>query len=1351
MASSVQFGAFFRMLREELGLSLSEFCRHHGFEKANISRLERGTTPPPRSKRVLEKYTKALHLQPGTDRWRQFISLVMAGRTPEHLRTEVRRGQGHRNWVTARRLEEWAGTQPASSMLPQLVRRLIRATASKLTRLEAPAGEQVQRPGWDGLATTLGRDEFVPQGLSVWEMGVDKDPSRKANSDFMKRLKKAAGITKRKTTFIFVTPRKWQTKADWAKKKTVLNHWKEVRVYDSATLEEWLERAPAVDAWLARQLGVRPDGVLDSDEYWANLAALTDPSFGPDIFLASRGEHLRQLDQWRAEPASALLLQARSPAEAMDFVVAAGNRPGVSNDFAARTLIVESRDAWRSLSIGDGGLLLLAHPSLVIEPELVAEAVRNGHHVILCTAGHQQTQVPRIELPRVSRLDLQRALEAAGLDHVRAASLSDRSGGSLTVLKRISARFGGTATPEWSRPPASQAIAPFLLAGSWTDALGDQRVLEKLTGLPYAEVVRQGEHWAQVHDPLLNRALSRWDLVSRDDSWLLASNAVNDRLLRLFQQEALEVLGEPDPAWDLPREKRRYANLFGKGCKHSYLLRQGISETLALLGARPPGSKRLSIDPGGLAVVAVRALLGTADWKRWASLSSELPLLAEAAPDEFLRATERDLGQKSPALKKLFSQPTDPMFDRAPHTGVLWALEGLAWSTEHLPRVARVLARLGELAGSTNQGNNPLVSLVQTFTPWYPQTTASAEARVKIVTAVAKSESTKQTGWNLLLRLLPTRSGAVGHNRRPAFRGWALTWVEGASTADRVYQYEAYSMLAVELAAADTVRLTQLIGVIENLPASAQAQFLNALKSLEVTALSTESRRNLADAVRQKVKLHRRFADTDWALPENVLRDLEAARGRLEPDDVVARNLWLFADFWRVHLEIGATTPEEVVERRAKALAEVRGELGWDGIICLAQQAPSPRDVGFALGQSATLGDDGRVLPHLLKSKQPGLAEFAQAFVDGRHRVRGWAWVNRGRRKGWTRDQLTAFALALSSERQTWELVRKCGKAVERRYWAETKRPCLSDDSADVSHLCTMLGSAGRSHDAVRQLTMSRHRGVKLGPDVTMAVLKGGLEAATNTDAVDALGEVHYEVKDLIRELQSLVEADDARVQAGDVAGLEWGFLALLDGHPVWPTTLHTLMGRDPKFFVDLIGLIFRRADQPKKKRRKLTPAEQARIQQAYRLLGSWTTIPGTRPDRIIDEAVLRNWVRAVQDLAEGATVAEMCDQRMGTLLAHAPGEGAESWPCIPVRNVIEDYGSEAFVDGFEVGILNNRGAYMKMPTEGGKQEQTLAETYLGWARACEIEWPKTAAALRRVGQQYLAEGRREDVVAENR
>ncbi len=82
------FGRYFgRLRREHLELSLREFCARKGLDPGNMSKLERGKIPPPRSREVLEKYAHALELEEGTDEWLTFFDLAAAsrGEFPEDL------------------------------------------------------------------------------------------------------------------------------------------------------------------------------------------------------------------------------------------------------------------------------------------------------------------------------------------------------------------------------------------------------------------------------------------------------------------------------------------------------------------------------------------------------------------------------------------------------------------------------------------------------------------------------------------------------------------------------------------------------------------------------------------------------------------------------------------------------------------------------------------------------------------------------------------------------------------------------------------------------------------------------------------------------------------------------------------------------------------------------------------------------------------------------------------------------------------------------------------------------------------------------------------------------------------
>ena len=85
-----EFGRFFRSRRTVLGLNLSEFCRQNGFDKGNISRLERGLMKPPESLDLLQSYADALQLQPDSEDWKAFMrhAAIARGKLPSAVSDE---------------------------------------------------------------------------------------------------------------------------------------------------------------------------------------------------------------------------------------------------------------------------------------------------------------------------------------------------------------------------------------------------------------------------------------------------------------------------------------------------------------------------------------------------------------------------------------------------------------------------------------------------------------------------------------------------------------------------------------------------------------------------------------------------------------------------------------------------------------------------------------------------------------------------------------------------------------------------------------------------------------------------------------------------------------------------------------------------------------------------------------------------------------------------------------------------------------------------------------------------------------------------------------------------------------
>ena len=116
------FGAFFKARRIGLHKTLREFCAEHGLDPGNLSKLERGLLPPPRSRDKLEEYARFLRLKEGSSEWYELFDLAAAetGRIPADLCDEEVLRRLPAIFRTLR------GRKPTEAQLASLVKRLRR-------------------------------------------------------------------------------------------------------------------------------------------------------------------------------------------------------------------------------------------------------------------------------------------------------------------------------------------------------------------------------------------------------------------------------------------------------------------------------------------------------------------------------------------------------------------------------------------------------------------------------------------------------------------------------------------------------------------------------------------------------------------------------------------------------------------------------------------------------------------------------------------------------------------------------------------------------------------------------------------------------------------------------------------------------------------------------------------------------------------------------------------------------------------------------------------------------------------------------------------------------------------------
>ena len=818
--------------------------------------------------------------------------------------------------LTENQLDTWVrgNAREAQGVIVELVWRLVAASSPRPKERRFPLGDSIGQPGADGvLDVDYPFDPFVPEGRSFWEIGTGEKPGDKATEDYNGLVSGIPADERVRSTFVFVTPisgrrsfpHTWKDKAQatWLKSRRKTGEWLDVRIIDGTKLIDWLRQFRPVEMWLANIiLGHSLEYVETPEQRWSLLRGYGEPpSLAPALFLANREEAHTKINEVFSGTSIQLKLNTHFPDQVADFVSAAlQDLDDVSRvDAAGRCMIISSVEAWNEMVMQPEKLILIADAALDLSGDagtkLIQKARRANHAVIFGgpTGGIPDPTSVALSAPRSHHV--KEALEKCGYGEERARTLAQKSGGNLGTLLRCLQNL--SVMPEWAENTAAAELAIAVILGSWVEnSDADRTIVEGLSGNGYGEWIgKMREITHRPGTPLTQRDGS-WKFVSRYEGWhALGSRIFDDHLDRL-QKAVSAVLTEIDPQFELPTDERYAAQIRRKVTKNSRALRNGLAETLALLGSFPSALTSCSIGKAEVtAALTVRAVLADADWVRWAGLNDLLPLLAEAAPEEFLDCVDNALASDPCPFDELFAQEGDGFMGRTYLSGVLWSLETLAWSTEQLGRVLMCLGELSARDPGGRYANRPANSLSTILLPWMPQTCAPVAKRCLAVSMLIKE--LPAVGWKLLLSLLPKSHSISSGSRRPAWRQTIPDdWAKGVTQGEYWEQVNHYSLLAVEAAKGDRAKLIELLHQIEDLPQLSVEQLLKHVGSATVIAMPETDRLAVWTALIDLVTKHRKYADANWAMKAETVDKISTLSDLLAPDTPAFRHQRLFSE-----------------------------------------------------------------------------------------------------------------------------------------------------------------------------------------------------------------------------------------------------------------------------------------------------------------------------------------------------------------------------------------------------------------------------------------------------------------------
>ena len=979
--------------------------------------------------------------------------------------------------IRADQIEQWAKPIETRSRLPVLVRKLVYSTGAGIVRADFPGYDNAERHGWDGYVESTQQTQWIPSGISGWELGAGERPEQKADKDYGVRLDSVPPEERAKHSFVFVTPRKWPGKDDWASKQRDFDHWLDVRAYDASDLEQWVEQSVTAQVWLAEELGIPLAGYRSPENCWKSWSEIADPPLSPALFKPAIAVHAETLARWLGGPPSdPMVIAADSKDEVLAFITCLLGDEAFGS-WAGRTVVFDTPESLQRLAHLLPRNTIAVASNNEVERELALMS-RDTHCIFVRPRGLVGSH-PNITLDRLSSDDFRSALEEMNVRRDEVDRLDRESARSPTILRRRLSRNDRVRVPSWADDTKSaRKLAPMALMGAWdSTSRSDQEVAKSLARTDVYETVESDAlTLLRLEDTPVWRVGPHRGVVSAIDSLFATGWSITDNQLEAFFVVAEIVLSERDPSFDLPPDQQWAAPIYGRIRDHSDALRTGICGTLVLLATY--GDEILGHSAKGIqgrVDSLVRNLIVQPGNGELMSLHRDLPDLAEAAPNEFLRIVEQDLNLDNPAVRRLFEAKSDPLFATPKHTGLLWALERLAWNPDSLPKVVSILVKLCSYELPGNLGNTPMATLKSIFRCWTPQTSATVEQRIQALEMLTARYPV--VGWDLCAQQLFTGRDIGEYNERPRWRSDASGFGHGVSKDER----EQFRRRAVELALGwychDEKTLGDLVDKVEALATEDRIVLGRLIEEWAGKAVDPEAKADLWNTLRLKLNRAKESAE-----------DLQAAIERLQPSDPVLLHRWLFS--WRCtrYPETSWNSEEsyEVLHRRIRekrlgALREIWNCSGFEGVSSLIGASDeAPHFVGmlmseileddessacFALGCiSSSKGDHSSDHAYCLRAT----LEYTSTAVLKRivERVE----VDLGE------EGLLFLFLCLPLRAATWELLEDKGEHLRREYWKKVMPVRRGSTSSEPNELIDRLLEVGRPLEAFNAVDLSWKR-----------------------------------------------------------------------------------------------------------------------------------------------------------------------------------------------------------------------------------------------------------------------------------
>lgn len=1234
------------------------------------------------------------------------------------------------------------------SLLAVLLRKLIHSTTAKesILTINFPGYNDAERKGWDGVLECNSSNAWVPIGKSNWEFGTSKDFKSKAQRDFIARSSVSDDIQK-ETTFVFVTPHKWDGKDQWVSNKVNESKWKSVRVYDATDLEQWIEQSIPVQIWLAEKIKPSNLGVQSIEDCWDNWSSVRQPQLTKEIFLPHVIQHQKLFFSWLENTSDLpLIVKADSIDEGKAFICAIlDTEEARDKKYKDRAIIFDTAEAIKKLSLAITDFIAIIYKEDVERESGII--FKNKHTILIHPKNLSEKSQNLIELKPLNYQDFNSILVSQGLPEDTIDNYSRKSGRSITVLRRQLAVSGIVKIPKWSNDKAIvKSFIPMFFVGSWaTNSEGDIAIMKLLSSEENYNIIE--EKISQLLDkddtPLWRIGFMR-GIISKIDAFYSIQTALTARDIDNFFCAAEIVLSEIDPSVDLADDKKWFAKLYVKSKNHTNALKNGICETLVMLAVHGNDflQEHLGINIKQRVNMLVKKLLTPLEEKKLLSQNDNLTYYAEAAPEIFIDIIEHDLKSDHPILSILMQSAKANFFSGCPRTNLLWALELLAWNSDYLINATKILARLTEYKLNDSWSNKPYHSLYTIYNALMPQTSATLEERKKALSYLIKTYP--EVGFEVCIAQFNVSGRWIGeYSFKPRWKSDATGY------GDPIMQDEAYQFiqhakeLSINFQHHGEYSFQQIVERMELLNVTQQKVIWDSIKSWSKIEKDINNKLKLRDSIREYAMTLRSIRR---GISDQIIEQAREIYDLLSPSDTLLKHRWLFEKIG-VQLAVNEDFDEindyeerqkKLQDARNQAINEIWMEMGFDALVSLIEASEDPGIIGWSI--SKVLIEDSELelgFIRLLQLNNPELHLKINLFYKGylqglsdNDRIVFFSKI----KKMVSEENYVRILLQSPINSLVWKEIETLSDESIKFYWNEVKPNFYARLQPEEMHkLVNNLIDAKRARTAFQALHLDfEHINSQLLFKILYAI-------ANNEPHKSEFNSVNsYDVARILHLLNTRNETSER-----DIATLEFFYAAMLDHTDYELVNLKNQLSQSPYFFMELLAILYKRDDSNEDVKELQFANRQNLFAAAYSITHSIKFVPGQNKKKEINSTKLKDWIIELQKLCKIHARTDVGDSAIGQLLSALPKGQDDIWPCEESRAVLEEILNPKIASGISVGRYNSRGVLVR--ATGGSQERQLAEEYYSWAKKLSFEYPNLSNLLRRIGEGYSNDAIEED------